>query len=153
DGLEVVVGNPGCVLGPDDFTRSEFGTLCRRYWRGHVRAYFPGGNNFVDVRDVADGLVRLASHGRPGHRYLLTGENLTFAHFFTALDTAAGARYVRLPLPAWTAPMLAGLLGMVPAKAGSRPLLSRAFARLMGRYFYFTSARARAELGWRPRPL
>src|SRR5205807_252944 len=39
-GLEVVVVNPGCVAGPDDFAGSEFGTLCRRFWRGRVPIYF-----------------------------------------------------------------------------------------------------------------
>ncbi len=151
--LEVVVGNPACVVGPDDFSRSEYGTLCRRFWRGRVPFCFPGGSNFVDVRDVAEGLIRLASHGRAGQRYLLTGENRTHAEFYAALADAAGRRYLRLPLPAWSAPLLAGLLGFFPAKADSRPILSRETARLMGRYFFFDNRRARDELGWQPRPL
>src|SRR5262249_45753017 len=52
--LEVIVVNPSCVVGPDDFSASEFGTLCRRFWRRRVPFYFGGGNNFVDVRDVAE---------------------------------------------------------------------------------------------------
>src|SRR5262249_23375986 len=49
--LEVVVVNPSCVVGPDDHSNSEFGTLCRRFWRGRIPIHFGGGNNYVDVRD------------------------------------------------------------------------------------------------------
>jgi dihydroflavonol-4-reductase len=152
-GVEVVVANPGCIIGPDDFSRSEFGTLCRRFWRGRVPVSFPGGNGFVDVRDVADGLIRVAARGRAGQRYLLSGHNLTFAEFFRALAGAAGRRYPRLPLPRWSAPLLAGLLRLAPAKPGTRPLLSPETARLMGRYFFFDTTKARTELGWQARPL
>ena len=55
--LHVVVVNPGCVVGPDDWSNSEFGTFCRRYWGGRIPFCFGGGNNFVDVRDVATGMT------------------------------------------------------------------------------------------------
>src|SRR5262249_52426375 len=77
-GLEVVVVNPGCVVGPDDFSGSEFGTLCRRFWRGRVPVYFGGGNNFVDVRDVAAGHLLAAERGQVGQRYILGGINLPY---------------------------------------------------------------------------
>jgi len=152
-GVEVVVANPGCVVGPDDFSHSEFGTFCRRFWRGRMPLYFGGGSNFVDVRDVAEGLARLADDGRPGERYLLTGENQTYGGFLTALATAAGRRYFRLGLPAWTGRMIAGVINLVPPRRGARPILSRESSRLLGRYFYFDAAKARAAIGWRPRPL
>src|SRR5262249_32175909 len=72
-GLEVVAVNPASVLGPDDFAGSEFGTLCRRFWRGRIPFHFGGGNNFVDVRDVAEGHLLAAQCGRSGERYLLGG--------------------------------------------------------------------------------
>ncbi|MFM8274065.1 MAG: NAD-dependent epimerase/dehydratase family protein, partial [Gemmata sp.] len=61
--LEVVAVNPGCVVGPDDFGESEFGSLCKRFWRGRLPVHFTGGNNFVDVRDVAAGVLAAAERG------------------------------------------------------------------------------------------
>ena len=97
----MVVVNPGCVIGPDDHTGSEFGTLCKRFWKGRIPFYFAGGNNFVDVRDVADGIRSAADRGRPGERYLLTGTNQTLGQFFTAMTRAAGRTIPRLGLPGW----------------------------------------------------
>jgi dihydroflavonol-4-reductase len=152
DGQDVVIANPACVLGPDDFAASEFGSLCRRFWRGKVPLHFTGGNNFVDVRDVADGLVRTAIFGRPGGRYILGGWNRTYARFFTDLTRAAGRRMTRLTLPAPLAPILAAV-GTRHRDKHRRPILSPAQARLMGWYFFFDSGKARRELGFAPRPL
>ena len=90
--LQVVVVNPGCVVGPDDWSNSEFGTFCRRYWCGRIPFCFGGGNNFVDVRDVATGILAAAEHGRAGERYLLVGENRTYRQFCTELGKAAARR-------------------------------------------------------------
>jgi dihydroflavonol-4-reductase len=152
DGQDVVIANPACVLGPNDFTASEFGTLCRRFWQGRVPLHFTGGNNFVDVRDVADGLVRAAIFGRAGERYILGGWNRPYARFFTDLTRAAGRRMTRLTMPAPLAPIVAAVVSRSRDKH-RRPILSPAQARLMGWYFFFDSGKARRELGFTPRPL
>jgi len=151
-GFEVVVVNPGCVVGPDDFAGSEFGLLCKRFWRGRVPVYFPGGNNFVDARDVADGVLRAAALGRPGERYLLTGANRTLRDFYADLGRAAGRSRPRVGLPAWLGVGFAEVSRWV-ARRGRRPYLTPGQARLLGLYFFFTCAKARRELGYAPRPL
>lgn len=150
--LDVVVVNPACVIGPDDFGGSEFGVLCRRFWKGQVPFYFGGGNNFVDVRDVADGMLRAARHGRPGQRYILGGTNLTFHAFFAELARSARRSIFRLRLPAALAEPLARL-GETLSRAGSRPTISAPQARLLSWYFFFDTSKARQELGYRPRLL
>jgi dihydroflavonol-4-reductase len=149
--LEVVVVNPGCVVGPDDFAGSEFGVLCRRFWRGRLPIHFGGGNNFVDVRDVADGVMRVADRGRPGERYLLTGTNCSMTGFFGELARAAGRAIPRLRLPTGLAPVVAAL-GERFTRRGS-PALTVPQARLMHFFWYFDCGKARRELGYEPRQL
>lgn len=152
-GLEVVVVNPASVVGPCDFTGSEFGTLCKRFWRGRVPVHFPGGNNFVDVRDVADGIAGAADRGRPGERYLLGGTNLTFARFFAELARAAGRPIPRVGLPRWLALGFAEAGRWVRRRPGKRPPITPGQARLLGLYFFYSSAKAGRDLGYAPRPL
>lgn len=151
-GLDVVVANPACVLGPDDFSGSEFGTLCRRFWRGNVPFHFTGGNNFVDVRDVVDGLTRVAESGRRGERYLLGGANMTYSRFFAELARYSPKPRIRLTFPAEWAPALAAI-GDRFRKNNSHPMLTPEQARLMGWYCYYDSSKARRELGYESRPL
>jgi dihydroflavonol-4-reductase len=152
-GLEVVVINPSCIVGPDDFRGSEFGTLCRRFWRGRVPFYFGGGNNFVDVRDVVRGQLLAAERGRPGQRYLLTGQNRTFQSFYSDLARAARHPIFRLRLPTALAVFGAELAALFRRRRNARPYLSPGQARLLGLYFFYDCSRARRELGYQARPL
>ncbi len=148
---EVVVVNPGCVVGPDDFGSSEFGTLCNRFWRGRIPIYFAGGSNFVDVRDVADGIALAAMKGKSGERYLLGGENVSFDEFFSMLARIAGQRILRLRVPTAVAKIGGRIADCLPRR--ERSYLSATQARLVGLYFYFDSGKARRQLGFNPRPL
>jgi dihydroflavonol-4-reductase len=152
-GLEVVVVNPGSVVGPDDFSASEFGTLCKRFWHGRLPVYFGGGSNFVDVRDVAAGHLLAAQRGRPGQRYLLTGRNRTYTAFFADLARAASRPIFRVRVPQLIGDGVAALHEKVRRKQHPRPYLTLGQARLMALYFYFDCAKARRELGFEPRPL
>ncbi|VTR94891.1 hopanoid-associated sugar epimerase : Hopanoid-associated sugar epimerase OS=Moorea producens 3L GN=LYNGBM3L_07760 PE=4 SV=1: Epimerase [Gemmata massiliana] len=152
-GLEVVVVNPGCVIGPDDFGESEFGSLCKRFWRGRVPFHFTGGNNFVDVRDVAAGVLAAADRGRPGERYLLTGENRRWQGFFQDLAWAAGRAIPRATFPSWLALPVAHVMEWRGRKKKRRPQLSIDSAKFVGLYFFFTAEKAHRELGFSPRPL
>jgi dihydroflavonol-4-reductase len=151
--LEVVVVNPGCVIGPEDFTQSEFGVLCHRFWKGRLRVWFAGGGNYVDVRDVADGIAAACRRGHAGRRYLLTHENLSHGEFFAALAKSARQSYPRLQMPVTLAQMAANVANLLPRREGKRPYLSAEQARLLGWYFFFDSSRAKSELGFSPRPL
>ena len=55
----------------------------------------PGGLNFVDARDVAALLPVAMDCGKPGERYLVGGENWTFADLFGRLE-----RLTKVPAPA-----------------------------------------------------
>jgi dihydroflavonol-4-reductase len=149
--LEVVVVNPASVIGPDDFTVSEFGALLRRFWKRRLLFHFSGGNNFVDVRDVAEGIRLAAEKGRPGERYLLAGENVAYHAFFAEMARAAGRTMPRFCLPSVLAPII-GYWEDRKQKRG-RPVLSSAQAALIGLYFFFDSSKASRELGFQARPL
>jgi dihydroflavonol-4-reductase len=153
DGPEIVVVNPASVIGPDDFGGSEFGTLCRRFWRGRIPLIFGGGNNFVDVRDVADGMLQAATLGRPGERYILGGTNRSYTAFHSDLADVAGRTIPRWRVPTILARIGAAIGDRLTSKRQKRPLLTRAQARLLGLFFYYDCSKAQREFGYRMRPL
>jgi dihydroflavonol-4-reductase len=152
-GLQVVVVNPGCVVGPDDWSASEFGTFCRRFWCGHIPFCFGGGNNFVDVRDVVTGMLAAGEYGHAGERYLLVGENRTYRAFCSDLARAARSRVFCLRLPNVIARLGAATARFLPRGRRRRPYLTPSLARLLGWYFFFDASKARRELNFHPRPL
>lgn len=150
--LEVVVVNPACVLGPDDDGHSEFGTLCHRFWKGRVPIHFGGGNNFVDVRDVANGMMKAWQQGQPGERYILGGFNRSMTAFFGELAKAADQVIPRLRLPNMFGPVVALAEQTLASGNRARAYLSPAQARLLPWFFYFDCEKARRELGFTTRP-
>jgi dihydroflavonol-4-reductase len=153
-GRNVVVVNPGYLLGPEDFEKSIMGKLCHRFWRGRAPLAPPGGLNLVDVRDVAIGHLLAAERGVAGRRYILGGENLTYPAFFGQMADVAGFRPRCLPSIPRSIFRMGALYNELRGRLrGKEPYPSLAHARLNRYYWFFSSDRARSELGFAPRPV
>src|SRR5262249_54902610 len=109
---------------------------------GRYRGYLDTGVNVVDVRDVARGHVLALEHGRTGERYLLGGVDLTLRDLFGAIADLAGRPRPRIRLPYAAAKAL--------ARSGVANSEEVALARLP---MYFSSDKARRELGYEPGPV
>lgn len=141
-GLDAVVVNPTTPVGPGDDRPTPTGKMVRGVARGRIRAYVASGLNVVDVRDVAAGHVLALERGRTGERYLLGGTDLTLRDLFAAIAEAAGRRPPRLRVP-YLAARAAAALGFA----------SRDEVRLARLPMFFSSEKARRELGYAPRPV
>jgi dihydroflavonol-4-reductase len=149
--VEVVVVNPSYVFGtPLDRTQpGETSTrMIGNYLRGRLPAVVDGATNVVDVRDVAKGHVLAAEHGRPGERYVLGGHDLRWVELVERVADLSGARHPLVVLPPG-----AGALTRTGESLGLPTLLSSEGIVLMGQNWRYSSAKARRELGYRPRPL
>ncbi len=143
DGLEALCVNPTTPIGEGDDAPTPTGHMVREVARGRYRATLrSGGLNLVDVRDVARGHVLALEHGCVGERYILGGTNLTLVEVFTLIARAAGRRPPRLRLPYAAAQVL--------ARVGLANPQEVALARLPA---WFSSAKARRELGYESAPI
>jgi dihydroflavonol-4-reductase len=148
-GQDVVVVNPTTVYGPGDDSLNS-GTLVLQVARSPLVPVPPGGTNVVDVDDVVDGIVRAAEAGARGRRYVLGGENLTFREVFGAIAGAVGRRPRFVPVPRVSEPFFSLAARVAGPLTGSRFLTPQIVEDLF-RYKYYSSERARRELGWSPR--
>ncbi len=151
-GLDAVIVNPGSMLGPWDWKPSS-GRVLLEVARGWARLAPIGGINYCDVRDVAETILSAVERGATGRRYILGGENLTYLELFRLLAEVSG---VRAP---WgragpIVRIVAGRIGdLVGYMTGNEPVVNSAATAMSCLPKYFTSARAQAELGYRPRPV
>lgn len=154
DGAAVVCVNPTTVVGPGDRQPTPSGKMVRDLVAGRMRGYLRcAGLNVVAVADVARGHRLALERGRPGQRYILGGEDLWLRDAFAAALRAVGGRPPRLPLPWWPVYAAAVVAEGLSRVVGREPaLLVRDEVRLARLPLFFTSGKARAELGYRPRP-
>ncbi len=139
--------NPALVLGPvlgADFSDSV--QIIQRLLSGKMPGVPRLGFNIVDVRDVADLHIRaMTAPEAAGQRFIAAGEFAWMADLAAILRARLGAGAAKVPTR--KAPDL--LLRLVA-------LFDRDLQSVtpgLGRRHTFTSAKAQAVLGWRPRPL
>ncbi|HEV3203391.1 MAG TPA: NAD-dependent epimerase/dehydratase family protein [Gemmataceae bacterium] len=149
---DIVVVNPGFMVGPEDYEPSIMGRFCTRYWKGRLPLAPPGGVNLVDVRDVARGHILAAEHGRTGRRFILGGENRTFPEFMIRLAGVAGIRPRAIwTMPGWALWAIASLAHLRSRVIHKEPYPSFQHARLNRYYWFYQSNRAQQELGYHAR--
>jgi nucleoside-diphosphate-sugar epimerase len=96
-GKRVYITYPATVIGPDDpgLTEAHVGM------RGFLTAFVPlmsSGNQYVDVRDVAEVHLRLLERRPPGGNYTLGGHYLPWTELGPVLEEVTGRRLLKLPL-------------------------------------------------------
>ena len=111
-----------------------------------------GGVNVVDIEDVARGMVLAMSKGRTGERYILGGENLSWAEVFRHLAQVAGVPQPRLRAPLGLALSIATAMEWSARILRRDPLVDRKTTRGLFQFWRISSRKAIEELGYDARP-
>jgi len=98
DGVPVVVVNPTACYGPYD-SKPTSGAQIVMIAKRLMPAYVQAPVNAVDVRDVADGMIRAAARGRIGERYILGNWNTTQKELGELIAGMAGVAAPKIPVP------------------------------------------------------
>jgi len=150
-GLDAVIVNPVYMIGPWDWKPSS-GRMLLEVAAGRGLFAPPGSNDFVDVRDVATGILAALDRGQTGRRYILGGHRLSYLDAWRVFARAAGRMQ---PLGIAPRPIVhaAGMLGDVAGLfRGREPDVNSAATRMSMLDHNFTSRRAEQELGYHVRP-
>ena len=153
DSLPVVVVNPAAPVGPRDIKPTPTGKMILDAAAGRMPAYIDTGLNIVHVDDVAEGHALALEKGRIGQRYVLGGENMALKDILGLVADVVHRRppFIRLPeAVVWPAAFVMEKLAGV---TGIAPMMTRDHLKMARKKMYFSSAKARAELGYNARPV
>ncbi|HEY5920309.1 MAG TPA: SDR family oxidoreductase [Kofleriaceae bacterium] len=152
DKLDAVIVNPTYMFGPRDARPSSGGMIIKIVQR-KVPGWTEGYNNFVDVRDVARGMLLAAEKGRRGERYILGGHDMTYRDVFERIAKVAGVKPPRFRIPIPIA-KLVGKVGDAIEARGKEPIVNSTQIRYAYTdTFRFASQKASRELGYAYGPL
>ncbi len=80
EGLNAIVVNPSLVLGPGDWTKSS--TKIFKYVWDHSRFYTKGLANLIDVRDLAETIIKLMEAKLFGERFIVSAGSISYKDLF-----------------------------------------------------------------------
>ena len=151
DGLPAVIVNPSTPIGARDIKPTPTGRIIVDFVNGRMPAYVDTGLNLVHVDDCARGHLLAYERGKIGERYILGGEDLTLCEILLALGRITGrpAPGVRLP-NRLLVPFAYGVEGWARL-SGMEPRLTVDSLRMARKYMFFSSAKAKRELGFSSR--
>jgi dihydroflavonol-4-reductase len=152
-GFPVVVVNPSITIAPPWSGRRPRAALARLLSGPALPFSIRTGLNLLDQRDAAVTIAAAARHGRPGERYLVTGENKSLDDLLALVETITGVRAPHRHVPRGALVAGAAVLEGAARVLGRTPRAHRSLARLAGFYWFYDAAKARRELGHTSRPL
>ncbi len=155
--LEAIVVNPTRVYGPGLMSDSNGVTkMIKLYLKGRFRI-LPGDGqsigNYAFIDDVVDGHIQAMLLGKPGERYILGGENISFEEFFNLLSDLTGksSKLYKMPIPLMN--LAARAMEIRANLTGAPPLLTPPWVK---RYMYnweISSEKAVREMGYHITPI
>ena len=151
-GVPVVIVNPSTPIGPRDVKPTPTGKMIADAASGRIPAYVETGLNVVHVDDVAEGHVLALERGRIGERYILGGDDMSLREIFVEISRLTGRTPPSVRLPADLLIPLAVACEWAARATGWNPLVTRDTLAMARKKMFFSSAKARAELGYAPRP-
>jgi len=151
---EVVLVNPTRVYGPGYLSESNGVTkMIKQYVKGKWRL-IPGNGkssgNYVFVEDVVTGHLLAMHKGKPGERYILGGENISYIQLFTLVREASGARKKLFKVPLWIMLAVAGFMKGISILTGRPPLIVPGLVRKFNHNWIVSSDKAIRDLGYQP---
>ena len=150
-GLDVVVVHPSGITGPGDLGRNHLTQLAQMYLHHKLPMGVRGGYDFVDVRDVADGILRAAERGRSGECYLLNNRYVSISEFLEFMRVATGRKAHKGCCPLWLAKVVAPAAEAIAKLQKKRPIFTKYSLKTMEANGHFCHDKATMELGYHPR--
>jgi dihydroflavonol-4-reductase len=152
-GLDAVIVCPTGVIGPFDFRGSEMGEVIRNASEAHTMLYVEGAYDFVDVRDVADGLIAAKERGRKGESYILSGQKLSVRYMLETVREVTGTAFARIKIPFSLAEWAARYTPWYYERTKSKPRFTPYSLEVLQSNSNISCKKALKELGYKPRPV
>lgn len=151
-GLDAVVVNPTGIIGPDDRGPSRMGETVLQFMTRKIPVGITGQFDFVDVRDVVEGLIAAGDRGRTGENYLLSGSRLSIRELGMLVERYSGVPVPPLSIPLRLVTPLAPLVMQIEQRT-KKPIFTPDALHALKYSPVVSHYRAATDLGYRSRPI
>ena len=147
-GLPAVIVNPSTPMGAGDIKPTPTGRIILDTIRKRMPAYVDTGLNIVHVEDVAHGHILALQKGTIGRRYILGGTNMTLQEILIEICRQYELSPPRIKLPHSAILPIAWCMERISSLTGKEPAATVDGVRMSKKKMFFSSERAKNELGY-----
>ena len=152
-GLNASIVFPSGIIGPGDLQGGSFTSMAKSFLSGKLPFAVRGGYDFVDVRDVARGILACSESGEPGKGYILSGQYVTIRRMLQLVGKAAKLKYRSLCLPLGLARLAAPYYERRSLRE-RKPLFFTPYSvSVLASNGQFSHAAASERFAYQPRPI
>ncbi|GAB4329761.1 MAG: NAD-dependent epimerase/dehydratase family protein [Bacteroidales bacterium] len=151
EGLEGVIVNPSIILGPGEIS-SGSARMLETVKKG-LKFYTPGINGFVDVRDVADIIVKLMESDISHERFVVSAGNISYKDLFSWIADEMGKPAPAIASPRWLSELAWRWFAVNSFLTGSKPLITRETVTTSHNNYYYSSDKIVNRLGYKFTPI
>ncbi len=151
--LDAVIVQPGGLIGPNDHDDTHLTQFIAEVCNEKLPANVNEGYNFVDVRDVANGIILACTKGRAGESYFLTNQTYTMKQIGDWASEANHSRKIGLIVPLWVAKAAVPFASIYYDVVHKVPLFTKYALETVQANSNFSNEKARKELGFTVRPM
>ena len=152
-GLNASIVFPSGIIGPGDLQGGSFTSMAKSFLSGKLPFAVRGGYDFVDVRDVAKGILACSESGEPGKGYILSGCYVTIRRMLQLVGKAAKLKYRSICLPLGLARLAAPYYERRSLRE-RKPLFFTPYSvSVLASNGQFSHAAASERFAYQPRPI
>ncbi len=152
-GFPAVVVCPTGVIGPYDYKESELGVLIQDWMKNKVNFLIQGEYDFVDVRDVVNGMILARDKGVPGQIYILSGELIKVGDIWRIVKDLLDFKSIYINIPLKLANFSAKITQWYYQLTHTKPRFTTYSIATLQSNAHISNAKARNSLGYAPRSL
>ena len=145
--------HPSGIVGPGDFGRGHITQLVIDYYKGGLTSGIDGGYDFVDVRDVAGGILSCCENGKNGECFILSGHYFKIYELLGLLHEITGKKKIKRVLPLWFVKLTAPLSEAYYKTLRQPPLFTAYSIYTLNSNANFSNKKAADALGYTARPM
>ena len=151
--LNACIVHPSGIVGPNDFGNSHLTQLIKEVSNGKLFACVKGGYDFVDVRDVVDGIISACEKNNKGECYILSNKYITIKELTDMICDLQGLKRIKIVLPIWLAKLVSPFCEMYYNFKKQTPLFTKYSLYTLSSNSNFSNKKAKKELGYKNRDM
>ena len=148
NGIKASVVHPSGIIGPNDYAIGHTTQMFVDYITGKLHAGVLGGYDFVDVRDVAEGIISCCKKGKSGECYILSNRYISIPEMFGMIGNCIRKQNVKIYLPTRLVKLVAPLAELYYKKRHCKPLFTTYSLYTLSSNACFTHEKATRELAF-----